>query len=111
MGRVGRWVAALVRVALMPLGVVLASVGLAAAPVRDFFALELLTAGQWFLALISVATGLVTASALWRLPFIQRLEEPVPEEGAIAPDGSSLPGPTHAIVRRVREFAERRRGH
>ena len=83
---------------------------LAAPPVRDFFALELLTAGQWFLALISVAIGLVTASALWRLPIIQHLEEPTAAGTEVTPDGSSLPGPTHAIVRRVSEFAERRMG-
>ena len=49
---------------------------LAAAPVRDFFDLELLSAGQWFLALLSVAAGLVLAAVAWRIPFIQRLEAP-----------------------------------
>ena len=34
---------------------------LAAAPVRDFFDLTLLKAGQWFLALLSAAAGLVLA--------------------------------------------------
>ncbi len=52
------------------------ALGLAAAPVRQFFEMELLTAGQWFLALLSSAAGLVLASALWRLPQIQRLESP-----------------------------------
>jgi cation-transporting ATPase E len=69
---------------------------LAAAPVRDFFDLELLSAGQWFLALASVAAGLVVASALWRLPYIQRLElaegDPV---DPLTPSGDVLPAPTH----------------
>ncbi len=55
---------------------------LAAAPVREFFDLELLSAGQWFLCLISVAIGLVGAAAAWRLPYIQQLEgpaEPAPD--------------------------------
>jgi cation-transporting ATPase E len=50
------------------------ALGLAAAPVRDFFDLELLSAGQWFLCLASVAAGLVVAAFGWRLPYIQRLE-------------------------------------
>jgi cation-transporting P-type ATPase E len=52
---------------------------LAAAPVREFFDLELLSAGQWFLCLLSVAAGLVLAAAAWRLSYIQALE--APEEG------------------------------
>jgi magnesium-transporting ATPase (P-type) len=48
---------------------------LAAAPVRDFFEMELLTAAQWFLALLAAAIGLTIASVLWRLPQIERLEE------------------------------------
>jgi cation-transporting P-type ATPase E len=50
---------------------------LAAAPVRDFFEMELLTATEWFLALLSAAVGLTVASALWRLPQIERLERPL----------------------------------
>jgi cation-transporting P-type ATPase E len=49
---------------------------LAAAPVRDFFEMALLTASQWFLALLCSAVGLTIASALWRLPQIERLEAP-----------------------------------
>ena len=49
---------------------------LAAAPVRDFFEMELLSAAQWFLALLSAAVGLTIASVLWRLPQIERLESP-----------------------------------
>ena len=45
---------------------------LAAAPVRDFFEMELLSAAQWFLALLSAAIGLTIASVLWRLPQIER---------------------------------------
>jgi magnesium-transporting ATPase (P-type) len=70
---------------------------LAAAPVRDFFELELLSAGQWFLALASVAAGLVAASALWRVPYIQKLELPegaeLPED--VGPDGEPMPAPIH----------------
>ncbi|HEY5053582.1 MAG TPA: HAD-IC family P-type ATPase, partial [Solirubrobacterales bacterium] len=49
---------------------------LAAAPVRDFFEMTLLNATQWFLALLAAAIGLTIASALWRLPAIERLEAP-----------------------------------
>jgi cation-transporting ATPase E len=49
---------------------------LAAAPVRDFFEMALLSATQWFLALISAAIGLTVASVLWRLPQIERWEVP-----------------------------------
>jgi P-type E1-E2 ATPase len=57
---------------------------LAVAPARDFFDIKLLDATQWFLALLCAAIGLTIASALWRLPQIERLEEPVtaPEEAA-----------------------------
>jgi P-type E1-E2 ATPase len=54
---------------------------LAAAPVRDFFEMTLLSATQWFLALFAAAAGLTIASALWRLPQIERWETP-----ADAPD-------------------------
>ena len=80
---------------------------LAAAPVRDFFDLELLSAGQWFLSLASVAAGLVAASALWRLPFIQQLEaDPGTAEPGTDADGPAMPEPTHRIARRVTNFAE-----
>jgi cation-transporting P-type ATPase E len=49
---------------------------LAAAPVRDFFEMTLLTASEWFLALLCSAIGLTIASLLWRLPQIERLEAP-----------------------------------
>ncbi len=77
---------------------------LAAAPVREFFDLVLLSAGQWFLALASVAAGLLTASALWRLPFIQALEA----DGPIA-EAEGLAGPTHKVARHVDQLAERMR--
>jgi cation-transporting ATPase E len=48
---------------------------LAAGPVRDFFEMTLLSAGQWFAALLCAAVGLTIASALWRLPQIERLED------------------------------------
>jgi hypothetical protein len=49
---------------------------LAAAPVRDFFEMVILSASQWFLALLSAALGLTIASVLWRLPQIEALEAP-----------------------------------
>jgi magnesium-transporting ATPase (P-type) len=49
---------------------------LAAAPVRDFFQMELLNSVQWFLAMLAAAIGLTLASVLWRLPQIERLEAP-----------------------------------
>ncbi len=71
------------------LGAIFAGI-LAIPPVREFFDLELLTSGQWFLALASVATGLLLAAVMWRLPYIQRLEV----DGGTAPaDGA--PAPTH----------------
>jgi cation-transporting ATPase E len=65
---------------------------LAAEPVRDFFELQLLSGGQWFLALACVAAGLVCAAAAWRLPLIQQLEA-VPGEPQA--DDEEVPGPTH----------------
>jgi cation-transporting ATPase E len=57
---------------------------LAIPPLRDFFEMELLDATAWFLSLLSAAIGLTIASALWRLPPIERLEEPPAEpEGAV----------------------------
>ena len=63
---------------------------LAMPPVREFFELELLTSGQWFLALASVAAGLLIAAAVWRLPYIQNLEV---DGGGQPTDG--VPAPTH----------------
>jgi cation-transporting P-type ATPase E len=54
---------------------------LAAAPVRHFFEMALLSATQWFLALFCAAAGLTIASLLWRLPQIERLEAPGYEPG------------------------------
>jgi cation-transporting P-type ATPase E len=56
---------------------------LAAAPVREFFEMELLGATQWFLALFSAAIGLTIASVLWRLPQIERLEAAAKPEAAV----------------------------
>jgi cation-transporting P-type ATPase E len=55
---------------------------LAAAPVREFFEMELLGATQWFLALLSAAIGLTIASVLWRLPQVERWEAPAESEAA-----------------------------
>jgi hypothetical protein len=73
---------------------------LAAEPVRDFFELEMLVAGQWFLALLSVAMGLLVAAAAWRLPYIQNLETPEGE----APADHDVPSPTHTP--RTEDFAK-----
>jgi magnesium-transporting ATPase (P-type) len=66
-------------------------------PIRDFFDLQVLSAGQWFLALACVALGLLVAAAAWRLPQIQRLEAEDPK-GRYAPEryGDAKPAPTHA---------------
>jgi cation-transporting P-type ATPase E len=68
---------------------------LALEPARAFFDLELLSAGQWFICMLSVAAGLVVASALWRLPYIQRLEIGDDAEWPATIAGEPLPGPTH----------------
>jgi magnesium-transporting ATPase (P-type) len=52
---------------------------LAAAPVREFFELEILSATQWFLALLSAAIGLTIAALVWRLPVIERWEAEIDE--------------------------------
>jgi cation-transporting P-type ATPase E len=59
---------------------------LAAAPVRGFFEMALLSATQWFLAMLAAAIGLTIASVLWRLPQIERLEAPVDESEKRAPE-------------------------
>ena len=46
--------------------------------------MDLLSATQWFLALLSAAIGLTIASLLWRLPQIERME--ATEELLGAPD-------------------------
>ncbi len=68
------------------------ALGLAATPVRNFFQLEILSAAEWFLALLCVAIGLLIAAVAWRIPYIQRLEAPdIPPP---APD-EDIPAPTH----------------
>jgi len=59
---------------------------LAAAPVRDFFEMTLLSSVQWFLAMLAAAIGLTIASVLWRLPQIERLEAPVEPGDQSAPE-------------------------
>jgi cation-transporting ATPase E len=70
------------------------ALGLAAEPVRDFFDLVILSSGQWFLAMLSAAGGLVLASLVWRLPVIQRLEAPE-EPAAAPPEHEGVPAATH----------------
>ncbi|HWO82992.1 MAG TPA: HAD-IC family P-type ATPase [Solirubrobacterales bacterium] len=51
--------------------------GILALPfLREFFDLVLLGPGEWFLVFLSVAIGLAIASAMWKLPPIERLEMP-----------------------------------
>ena len=52
------------------------ALALAVEPLRHFFELTQLGGGQLFLALLSSAGGLVLASAIWRLPYIERLDDP-----------------------------------
>jgi magnesium-transporting ATPase (P-type) len=47
---------------------------LAVLPLREFFEMSMLGADQWFIALLSAALGLVAASLMWRLKFIQDWE-------------------------------------
>jgi cation-transporting P-type ATPase E len=55
---------------------------LALAPLRDFFEMEMLTAAEWFLALIAAAIGLTVASLLWKLPVVEEWEAPAEDESA-----------------------------
>ncbi|HEV2857743.1 MAG TPA: HAD-IC family P-type ATPase [Solirubrobacterales bacterium] len=65
------------------LGAVFAGI-LALSPLREFFDMVLLSAPEWFLSLLAAAVGLILASALWKLPQIERWE--VPEERALGDD-------------------------
>jgi cation-transporting ATPase E len=58
---------------------------LAAAPVRDFFEMTLLSSAQWFLAMLAAAVGLTIASVIWRLPAVEAWEAPVEPTEADAP--------------------------
>ncbi|MGA7397622.1 MAG: HAD-IC family P-type ATPase [Solirubrobacterales bacterium] len=52
---------------------------LAVTPVREFFEMEMMSADQWFIAMLAAALGLVAAALMWRLPIIQSWEAPDPE--------------------------------
>jgi cation-transporting P-type ATPase E len=47
---------------------------------RSFFELEVLTSGQWFIALLCAAIGMAIASLLWRVPAIERWEAAIEED-------------------------------
>jgi magnesium-transporting ATPase (P-type) len=79
------------------LGALFAAV-LAAAPVRNFFDMVLLAGGQWFLALLCVAAGLVVASILWRVPLIQQWEAETPEEDRSPFQTEEHDAPTEAVA-------------
>ncbi len=49
---------------------------LAMTPVRQFFEMTMLGADQWFITMLAAALGLVAASLMWRLQFIQEWETP-----------------------------------
>jgi cation-transporting P-type ATPase E len=55
---------------------------LALPPLREFFEMEMLTAAQWFLTLLTAAIGLTIASLLWKLPFVEQWEAPAESEAA-----------------------------
>jgi cation-transporting ATPase E len=65
---------------------------LAAAPIREFFELELLSGTQWFLALFSAAIGMAIASVIWRLPQIEAWE--MPDDGEGESDEPKMPAST-----------------
>jgi len=77
------------------------ALALAVEPLRDFFELTQLGGGQLFLALLSAAGGLVLASAVWRLPAIERLEEEVQERSPGRQRGE-MPGPTNVPTAEAR---------
>lgn len=59
--------------------------GILAVPqLREFFEMSMLNAGQWFVAMLAAALGLVAASLMWRLPVIQSWEAQ-PEEDTLPP--------------------------
>jgi P-type E1-E2 ATPase len=65
---------------------------LAAAPVRDFFEMTLLSSVQWFLAMLAAAIGLTIASLLWKLPQVEAWEAAVDTPGGSeAPAGAGNP--------------------
>jgi cation-transporting ATPase E len=55
---------------------------LAVTPVREFFEMSMMSADQWFIAMLAAALGLVAAALMWRLPVIQGWEAPESEEAA-----------------------------
>jgi magnesium-transporting ATPase (P-type) len=75
------------------------ALALAVEPLRHFFELTPLAGGQLFVALLSAAAGLVLASAVWRLPQIERLEEEV-EERSPGDGPDAMPGPTNVRAER-----------
>jgi hypothetical protein len=69
------------------------ALALAVEPLRHFFELEQLGGGQLFISLLSAAAGLVLASAVWRLPIVERLEEEPPLPGQEPHGPVSVPRP------------------
>ncbi|MDQ5895079.1 MAG: cation-transporting P-type ATPase [Actinomycetota bacterium] len=81
--------------------------GILAVPqLREFFEMTMLSASQWFIAMLAAALGLVAASLMWRLPVIQQWEaqpdqstfppferDHPPQPAAAAPKASATPEP------------------
>ena len=70
---------------------------LALAPARDFFALELMDATQWFLSMLAAAIGLTIASLIWRLPPVEALEAEIQEEAAPDSPMEEAEAPTRVL--------------
>jgi magnesium-transporting ATPase (P-type) len=77
-GREGNAVQSYMLAMVAGLGALFALI-LAAAPVREFFELEILDATDWFLSLLAAAIGLTIAALVWRLPVIVRWEAEIDE--------------------------------
>ncbi len=92
------------------LGAVFALI-LAVPEIRNFFEMTILSAAQWFMAMLSAAIGLVLASVFWRLPQIQRLEAPDMQVGQdeLAPISVPIPAAAYHVARAASRFRRRRR--
>jgi hypothetical protein len=79
---------------ILILGALFAGI-LALAPLREFFEMEMMNASDWFLTMLCAGIGLTIASALWRLPQVERLEapvEPAEDEAAVSPPAAARTG-------------------
>jgi len=58
---------------------------LALNPLREFFEMSMMSADQWFIALLAAAIALAAAALMWRLPIIQSWEAPAEDEADAPP--------------------------